>query len=115
MAEPRLGTGLAILMMINMSATMRRPSNVPLNILVATGGMTALFGGIAAFDPRVREQLAQIVTGRGATGELGGALAHVQQVTYSSLQVLHDQGIAYAPLTVFGIAAVVLVLFMTRT
>ena len=98
-----------------MNATMRRPSNVPLNILVATGSLALLCACIAALDERVREQASLILSGQGATGELGAVIAQARQATFSSLQVLHDQGLAYAPLTVFGIAALVLVLFMTKT
>jgi hypothetical protein len=102
-------------MMINMNAAMQRPSNVPLNVLIATGGLGVLFACLALVDERVRDQFAQIFTGGAPTGEVGSALAQVQQTIAVVMEALRDQSVAYAPLTVFGLAALVLVLFMTRT
>jgi hypothetical protein len=104
-------------MMINMSASaaIQRPSNKVLNVLLAVGGVGTLLGGLAIVDERVRFQFAHIVTGQGATGEVGNAVAQVQSMASVVLVVLRDQSLAYAPLTIFGLAAVVLVLFMTRT
>ena len=101
--------------MINMNAAMRRPSNTALNVLLTTGGLGALLAGLALLDDRVREQLAHIVTGQGATGEVGTAVSHIEQVVMVFLHTLRDQSLAYAPLTIFGLAALALVLFMTRT
>lgn len=104
--------------MINMNslnAVMRRPSNRVLNALLAVGGLAILMGGLAVVDERVRDQLAHVLTGQGATGEVGGAVSNIQQVATVFLVVLRDQSLAYAPLTIFGLAAIVLVLFMTRT
>lgn len=103
--------------MINMSASaaMQRPSNKVLNVLLSVGGLAALLAGLALVDDRVRLQLAHLVTGQGATGEVGGAVEHVQGIVTVVLLALRDQSLAYAPLTIFGLAALVLVLFMTRT
>ena len=62
--------------MINMSASaaMQRPSNKVLNVLLSVGGLAALLAGLALVDDRVRLQLAHLVTGQGATGEVGGAV-----------------------------------------
>ena len=102
-------------MMINMNATMRRPSNVPLNILMATGGLGVLLGCLALVDERVRDQFAHILTGTAPSGEVGAGVERVQQVTTVVIEALRDQSLAYAPLTLFGLAALVLVLFMTKT
>jgi hypothetical protein len=111
------GTGLANWLLINMNANaaMQRPSNRALNVLVATGGLGLLLAGLAIVDERVRLQFAQIVTGQGASGEVGSAVARIQDVAGVVLLALRDQSMAYAPLTIFGLAALVLVLFMTRT
>lgn len=98
-----------------MNAAVPRPSNVPLNVLVATGGLGLLLACLALVDERVREQLAQILTGVPPTGEVGSAFARVQEVATVVVVALRDQSLAYAPLTMFGLAALVLVLFMTRT
>lgn len=101
--------------MIEMGAAMQRRNNIPLNVLTATGGLAVLTTCLVAIDQRVRDQIAHILTGQGATGELGSALSQVQQTTEVVLQALRDQSLAYAPLTIFGLAALLLVLFMTRT
>lgn len=101
--------------MMIMTATMHRPSNRVLNVLLATGGLGVLLAGLAIADQRVRDQFAQILTGQGPSGELAGGVTNVQHVTTVFLQAFHDQAVAYAPLTIFGLAALVLVLFMTRT
>ena len=104
-------------MMINMSASaaLQRPSNKVLNLLLAVGGVGGLLAGLAIVDERVRLQFAHIVTGQGASGELGSAVGQVQGMVTVVLLALRDQSLAYAPLTIFGLAALVLVLFMTRT
>ena len=102
-------------MMINMNAAMERPSNKVLNFLLATGGLSVLFTGLAIVDPRVRDQIAQIVSGQGASGEVGSAVAQVQRVVEVAFVAMRDQSLAYAPLTIFGLAAIVLFLFMKRT
>ncbi len=101
--------------MINMNAAMERPSNKLLNVLLATGGMGVLFTGLAVVDPRVRDQFAQIVSGRGPSGEVGTAVVHVQRFIEVAFVAMRDQSLAYAPLTIFGLAAIVLFLFMKRT
>jgi hypothetical protein len=63
----------------------------------------------------VREQIALIVSGRATAGEFGHAFAYIDDATRAVLQVLHDQSLAHAPLTMFALAALVLSLFMTRT
>lgn len=104
-------------MMINMSASaaMQRPSNKVLNILLAVGGVGGLLAGLAIVDERVRLQFAQIFTGQGTTGEVGNAVTHVQDVATVVLVAIRDQSLAYAPLTIFLLAALVLVMFMVRT
>lgn len=78
-------------------------------------GITALVIGLAAIDDRVGTELARLVEGRGPSDEivrLGGQIEHAvlvfaQSVSYHSIE--------QAPLTIFALAALVLVLFMLRT
>ena len=101
--------------MINMNSAIRRPSNTALNVLLAAGSLTALLAGLMIVDERVRDQLTHIVTGQGPTGEVGIAIARIERLATVALHTIRDQGVAYAPLTIFGLAALVLVFFMTRT
>jgi hypothetical protein len=98
-----------------MSSITRRPSNTPLNILTATGGIATVLACLALIDERVREQLTQIVSGHGATTEVGGAVASLNQSIGHAISTGIDVSLWYTPLTVFGIAALVLLFFMTRT
>jgi hypothetical protein len=97
--------------MIKMGVVLRRP----INILTATAGVGSLVAALAAIDPRVRTQIALIVSGRGSTGEFGSAFANIRDVTSTVMLAVRDQSMTHAPLTIFALAALVLVLFMTRT
>ena len=99
--------------MIKMGAITRRSSR-SLNVLTATCGISLVVGGIALVDQRVRETLAQILTGHGATTEVGGALINIQEAAGSYVKIVHEQAINYQALTIFGIAAAVFVYLMTR-
>jgi hypothetical protein len=83
---------------------------------VATAaGIGAVVVGLAVIDDRVRAQLTALVTGRGSTGEIGSLTAHTQALAYTMVLVVRDQSIEHAPLAIFALAALVLVLFMLRT
>jgi hypothetical protein len=118
LAAPRndyCGGHRPITMKMSLGAAISRPSNVPLNVLFATGGFALLVGCLALLDARVRDQLAQILTGRVPTGDVGTAVWHGQELATTVFLALRDQSLAYAPLTIFALVALVLVLFMTRT
>ena len=98
-----------------MSATTSHRSRVPVNVLTASAGLAVLAGCLLAIDSRVREKVTSIVTGHGATGQLGASTTHLHHTIDFAVHTLRDQSLAYAPLTLLGIGAIVLVLFMTRT
>lgn len=88
----------------------------PLNgALTGIGGVFALVVTLAAVDPRVRDQLSALVSGRGATGEIVTAGQRVHDIALTVVQAVRDQSIEHAPLTIFALGALVIVLFMTRT
>jgi len=70
-----------------------------------------VLGALVAFDDRVRERLSLEMSSQGLAtwGERAGGVATV------ILAVARDQSIEHAPLLVFSVVAVVLVLFMLRT
>lgn len=69
---------------------------------------------LVAIDDRVRQQLALRFNARPAT-ELVDAGTRVRDLATGVLEAARDQSIAHAPLMIFVLAAVVLVLFMLRT
>jgi hypothetical protein len=83
--------------------------------LTAAASLTTLVVGLAALDTRVHEQFANLLNGRGPSGELLSASAYVQNLVSVFLQAVRDQSMERAPLVIFALAAVVLLLFMLRT
>jgi len=81
----------------------------------AAAGLLVLAGGLAIIDERVRFSLMHLADGNGPGGELAQAKASVQDTIVMVLDAIRDQSIEHAPLTVFVLGAIVLVLFMTRT
>ena len=97
------------------STSMRRRSFSAFGGVTAAGGVCALVAGLALYDERVRLQLSRIVSGRAPSGEIATAGERMQEAVSVLVQAVADQSIEHAPLVVFGVAALVLVLFMTRT
>ena len=81
----------------------------------ALGSLAAVGVGMAVMDDRVRVQMARIVCGEGASPEAVSYAQHVNDVVLTALDTLRDQSIEHAPLTIFALAATVLLLFMLRT
>ena len=81
----------------------------------AVAGAGALVLGLAIVDDRVREQLGRVLSGRPPTAEvvsLGDTFQDLVRVTWQAVQ---DQSVENAPLVIFSVAALVLVVWMTRT
>jgi hypothetical protein len=83
--------------------------------ITATAGLCALAVGLAAIDPRVPAQIRSLLTGRGPSGELVSAGALIRDLGLVVVEAVRDQSIEHAPLTIFTLAALVLLLFMLRT
>ena len=83
--------------------------------LTASGGVLALLVGLALIDERVRERLSRLFSSRAASGEIATAGARLQEMTEVLALAVRDQSIEQAPLVIFGLAAIVLLLFMLRT
>ena len=82
--------------------------------LTAAGGVCALVVGLAAIDDRVREQIAHAFSSKGPS-EMATAGTWLLDLVLIAVQAVRDQSIEHAPLVIFGLAALVLVLFMLRT
>lgn len=83
--------------------------------LTATAGVCAVVVALAALDVRVREQLASMLAGRGATGEFANFSNRLHDFVMTAFLALRDQSIEHAALALFALAALVLFMFMTRT
>jgi hypothetical protein len=82
--------------------------------MVSAGTLGLLLLALMSVDARLRERVAQIVTSP-SSADLTGAGAQVREVATVMLSAARDQSIEHAPLMIFTVAAVVLVLFMVRT
>lgn len=81
---------------------------------MSVGALSLLFMALIAFDDRVREQISLRLAAR-PSEELAEAGRQVRDLTAVLLEAAHDQSIAHAPLLIFVLAGVVLLLFMLRT
>jgi hypothetical protein len=83
--------------------------------LAAVASLIVLAGGMALMDERVRYAIVHLADGNGPTGELAQAHSNIEETARLIVDVIREQSIEHAPLTVFAIGALALVLFMTRT
>jgi hypothetical protein len=82
--------------------------------LSAAGGVLALVIGLAAIDDRVRDQVMRLLDG-GPSEDITAIGRALQGLTFVVARAMKDQSIEHAPLAIFALAAMVLVLFMLRT
>ena len=83
--------------------------------LAAIGSLAAVGIGMAVMDDRVRVQMTRIIDGEGATPDAVVYAQHLNDVVLNALDVVRFQATDHAPLTIFAVAAVVLLFFMLRT
>lgn len=85
------------------------------------GGMAAatslaLIGtGMALMNERVREQAGRLAAGEGLSADASSSVHHLQRGLLVALDTLRDQSLDHASLTIFVLAAAVLLLVMLRT
>jgi hypothetical protein len=85
------------------------------SVLGAAAALFVLAAGLAIIDERVRHMFLGIIEGGAPTGEVAIAASSLEDMTILVLDAIRDQSIEHAPLTLFAIGALGLVLFMTRT
>jgi hypothetical protein len=83
--------------------------------VAAVGSLTVVVLGMAAMDERVRAQVRQMMDGQGLSPEALSTVHRVKDAVLVALDAVRDQSIDHAPLTIFALAATVLLLFMIRT
>jgi hypothetical protein len=81
----------------------------------AVAGLCALVASLAIMDERVRDEISRVVSGHAPSGEIVTLGAQAQDMATVLIQAARDHTMAHAPLVIFAVAALVLVLFMTRT
>ncbi len=88
----------------------RRPLT---NSVTAAGGLAGLVVGLAAIDARVRDEVLGLLMGR-PSGDLTGLGLRLERLAGTMFEAVKDQSLLHAPLTIFALGALVLVLFMLR-
>jgi len=83
--------------------------------LTAATGVGVLIFVLALVDYRVRAEITRLASGRPPSSEVVAAGENAQNLVYIAIHAVQYQSIEHAPLTIFGLAALVLVLFMMRT
>ena len=83
--------------------------------LAAIGSLAAVGVGMALMNDRVRVQMTRIICGEGASPEVVSYAQRMNGVVLTALDAVRDQSMEHAPLTIFALAATVLLLFMLRT
>jgi hypothetical protein len=85
------------------------------DVLISIGALGSLLLLLAAFDPRMREQIALRLGSGDPGGQVAEAGATIRNLGLVVLDAIQSQSIEHAPLVIFVLAATVLVLFMLRT
>ena len=74
-----------------------------------------ILAGMTIMNDRVRDQVHALVAGHGPSHEVTSSAHQVQSAAWLAVDLLRDQSMAHAPLTIFALAATVLLLVMLRT
>ena len=81
------------------------------DVLMSVSALTVLFAALIALDERVRDQVS--IWASGVT--VDGTSAGLSDIGSAVMTALREQSIEHAPLTIFVVVALVLVVFMLRT
>lgn len=77
--------------------------------------VSVILAGMTMMNDRVRDQVQAFIAGGGASPELSSSAGRAETMLWVAIDALRDQSIAHAPLTIFALAATVLLLVMLRT
>lgn len=84
--------------------------------IISVGALIILLVLLVSVDDRVRERVSGgVFGGAPSSSELVGAGKEVTGLVTIVVEAVKDQSVEHAPLAIFTVAAIVLVLFMVRT
>jgi len=84
-------------------------------VLLSIGTLVVILLVLIGIDDRVRDQFSMHFLSSRPSVQLAAAGEQARDLTTVIAEVAHDQSVAHAPLLIFALVAVVLVLFMLRT
>ena len=82
---------------------------------MALGSVLAVVAGLAIMDERVRRQVADLAHPQSVAGEVSSSLGYLWAVAMVVLEAIQERSVEQAPLMIFSVAAVALVLLLVRT
>jgi hypothetical protein len=82
--------------------------------LLGAAALVVLLVALVAMDDRVKEQMSTRFAGPQASTEIVAAGTQARGLALVAYGAVRDQSLEHAPLTIFAIAAAVLVVFMLR-
>jgi hypothetical protein len=83
--------------------------------LISFGALVLLVVALVSIDDRVRDRVTEILQAPPSSAQITGAGAQAAQISNVVFKAARDQSVEHAPMVIFGVVAVVLVLFMLRT
>lgn len=83
---------------------------------MAAAASLALIGtGMVLMNDRIQEQARRVAMGDGLSTDVTASVHRLQRGLFIALDTLRDQSLDHAPLTIFALAAAILLLVMLRT
>ena len=83
--------------------------------LISVGAVVVLVVALVSIDDRVRERVTDILSTPPSSAEIASTGAQAAQISNVVYKAARDQSVEHAPMVTFSVAAVVLLLFMSRT
>jgi hypothetical protein len=82
--------------------------------LTVAGGLCALVAGMAAIDADVRNELVRAASGQGPSPGIASIGWRLHDYTTAATHVMGELGIEHSALVMFGLGAMVILVFMLR-
>ena len=82
--------------------------------LTVAGGLCALIAGMAAIDADVRNELLRLASGQGPSPGLASIGWRLHEYATVATHVMREQGIEHSAMVMFGLGAMVILVFMLR-
>lgn len=83
--------------------------------MAAAISLTFIAAGMALMNERVRHEAQRLTSGEGPSADVTSSAHRVERAVVLALDTLRDQSLDHAPLTIFALAAAILLLVMLRT
>lgn len=83
--------------------------------MAAAISLIFIAAGMALMNERVRQEAQRLAAGEGPSADVTSSALRLQRSVVLALDALRDQSLDHASLTIFALAAAILLLVMLRT